>query len=202
MVFGDGSEGMPFALGSDVIAHEFTHRIISRNGGIEYAGESGAINESLADTMAAALDEDWIVGEDVVEDGIRDMSRKVTMDDFVVTDSDHGGVHTNSAIPNHAAYLIGEEVGRDKMGAIYARTIDEHISNDMDFRDLARGTWQAATELYGANSAEARAVKQAWEGVLLVEDGSLWSDGGGFGGGNAGGGPVGSGGGGGAGGSF
>ena len=28
------------------------------------------------------------------------------MDDFVVTSSDNGGVHYNSGIPNHAAYLL------------------------------------------------------------------------------------------------
>jgi hypothetical protein len=177
MEFGLGDDAMPYAMGSDVIAHEFTHRVISKNGGINYQGESGAINESLADTMAAALDQDWIVGEDVIEHGIRDMSREVTIDDFVVTTSDHGGVHSNSAIPNHAAYLIGEDVGRDKMGAIYARTMDNYLSPDMDFRDLAQGTWQAAQELYGRDSAEARAVQQAWEGVLLVDDGSLWNGG-------------------------
>jgi hypothetical protein len=178
MVFGVMEDGTPLAMSDDVIAHEFTHRLIEHNGGIEYEGESGAINESLADTMAAAVDEeDWVVGEDIIENGVRDMSVETTMDDFLVTREDHGGVHTNSAIPNHAAYLIGEEVGREDMGRIYARTIQEHITPDMEFTDLAVGTWRAAVDLYGRDSAEARAVQQAWDGVLLLDgDTSLYTD--------------------------
>jgi hypothetical protein len=201
MVFGVMEDGTPLAMSDDVIAHEFTHRLINENGGVEYQGQSGAINESLADTMAAAFDtEDWIIGEDVIENGVRDMSVETTMDDFLVTTEDHGGVHTNSAIPNYAAYLIGEDVGRDNLGRIYARTIDEYLSPDMEFRDLAVGTWRAAVDLYGRDSAEARAVQQAWDGVLLLDgDTSMYptqnltgsggnaSDGGGAGGGGGGG---------------
>jgi hypothetical protein len=179
MVFGVTSDGVPLAVSDDVIAHEFTHRIINSSGGIDYEGQSGAINESLADTMAAAVDEeDWVVGEDAFTGGVRDMSERYTMDDFLVTKDDNGGVHTNSAIPNHAAYLIGEDVGREAMGEIYARTIQDHIAPDMQFTDLARGTFNAAVDLYGRDSAEARAVRQAWDAVLLLEgDGAVFDGG-------------------------
>jgi hypothetical protein len=187
MVFGLMPDGEPLALSADVIAHEFTHRLIEHNGGITYQGQSGAINESLADTMAAAYDtEDWIIGEDVADGGVRDMSIPRTMDDFLETTADHGGVHTNSAIPNHAAYLIGEAVGRERMGEIYARTIIEHSTPDMTFNDLARATHAAAVDLYGRDSAEARAVRQAWDGVLLLDgDSALFETGGGSSGGGS-----------------
>lgn len=167
---------VPLAVSDDVIAHEFAHRLIQANGGIVYRGDSGAINESIADTMAAAVDEDWIVGEDAIEGGIRDMSAPTTMADYVETEEDNGGVHINSAIPNHAAYVIGEMVGRDALGEIYAETITNYISSTMTFEDLAAGTWNAAVDLYGANSSEAFAVQQAWTGVLLLEDDEIFED--------------------------
>ncbi|MCB0879665.1 MAG: M4 family metallopeptidase [Thermoleophilia bacterium] len=178
MKFGTLEDGTPFAASDDVIAHEFAHRITEHNGGVNYHGESGAINESLSDTLAAAVDtEDWIVGEDIVEGGVRDMSAKHTMDDFVETTDDHGGVHTNSAIPNYAAYLIGDDLGRDTMGRIYARTMNDYLSPDMKFTDLAVGTWRAAVDLYGETSKEAAAVREAWDGVLLLNgDTSIYDE--------------------------
>lgn len=179
MHFGVGSDGTPFGLGDDVIGHEFTHRIVGHNAPeLPYEGQQGAVNESLADTLGAAVDEeDWRIGEDIVEGGgIRDMSRPVTMKDYENTESDHGGVHTNSAIPNHAAYLIGDELGKDTMGRIYARTISQHIDNDTDFKELATGTYRSAVELYGVDSAQARAVTQAWDGVLELHGSrDLWT---------------------------
>ena len=108
---------------------------------------------------------------------MRDMRTPTTMSDYVVTEADNGGVHTNSAIPNHAAYLIGDQLGKDAMARIYAQTITEHIDKDVDFEKLAHGTWQSATELYGAKSPEVEAVEDAWNGVLEL-DGSdrLWRD--------------------------
>jgi hypothetical protein len=177
MIFGIGADGEPISAANDVIAHEFTHRLIESNGGITYRGQSGAVNESIADAMAAAVDQDdWLLGEDAFDRGVRDMSRRVTMDDYVETTQDNGGVHINSAIPNHAAYLIGEEVGRDQLGQIYARTIQQHITPDMQFTDLAIGTWRSAVELYGVDSSQAAAVQQAWDAVLLLDgDASIFT---------------------------
>lgn len=170
MVFGVSQQGTPIGMSDDAIAHEFAHRVIKANGDIRYEGQPGAINESIADVMAAAVDsEDWLIVEDAIPGGLRDMSRPATMDDYLDTTEDHGGIHVNSAIPNHAAYLIGEQVGRDRMGAIYARTIREHLKHDMEFTDLATSTHRAAVELYGRDSSEARAVVQAWDGVLHLD---------------------------------
>jgi hypothetical protein len=177
-VFGVAAEGTPFGFGTDVISHEFTHRIDHANATMPYQGEQGAIDESLADTMAAAVDTDYQVGEDVVPAQYqRDMSIPSTVSDFVETDEDFGGVHTNSSIPNYAAYLIGRKVGHDELGAIYAKTIDEHLDSSVTFEKLATGTWRSARELYGADSAEVRAVEQAWDGVLELHGSRrLWPD--------------------------
>ncbi|MBC7662706.1 MAG: M4 family metallopeptidase [Caulobacter sp.] len=179
MAFGIYDKKVPFAMSDDVIGHEFTHRIVEKQAkGIKYEGQSGAVNESLADTMGAAIDkEDWLVGEDVVPGGVRDMRTPTTMSGYVDMVGDNGGVHINSAIPNHAAYLIGDKLGKDAMARIYAKTITNHIDKNVDFEKLAHGTWQSATELYGAKSREVEAVEDAWNGVLELDGNDrLWKD--------------------------
>lgn len=58
----------------DVMAHEFTHMVTSKNGngGLDYRGESGALNESFSDCLAmgvckSALDIlPWTIGSDLM----------------------------------------------------------------------------------------------------------------------------------------
>ena len=45
------------------------------------------------------------------------------MDDYVNTSSDNGGVHTNSGIPNKAAYNTIRSIGKDKAQQIYYRRL-------------------------------------------------------------------------------
>lgn len=76
MVFGLGGyiEGhkMNPVVNLDVMAHEFTHLItdFNGNGGLNYYGESGALNESFSDIFAACVefyakgeDANWLIGE-------------------------------------------------------------------------------------------------------------------------------------------
>ncbi|EWG10364.1 neutral protease [Cytobacillus firmus DS1] len=48
---------------------------------------------------------------------------------------DNGGVHVNSSITNHAAYLIGQELGREKLGKIYYRALTLYLTSNYDFND-------------------------------------------------------------------
>jgi len=62
-------------VGLDVAGHEYSHLVIGRNGsgGLTYQGESGAINESIADMMGAAIEfysgigPNWTIGEGIVK---------------------------------------------------------------------------------------------------------------------------------------
>ena len=73
-IFSDSSIMKP-VVALDVMAHEFTHLVIDFNGhtGLEYQGESGALNESFADIMGTAVEfftfgsnANWSIGEDVM----------------------------------------------------------------------------------------------------------------------------------------
>ncbi len=125
----------------DVLAHEFGHGVIDHTANLVYRGQSGALNESVADVFAACLKQrvlgqtaaegDWLIGEGIFTPSIqaralRDMAAPGKayddpgigadpqvghMDDFVVTTSDNGGVHLNSGIPNRAFQLAAVSIG-------------------------------------------------------------------------------------------
>jgi len=69
MVYGDGGRIFkPLPYGLDVIGHEFTHGVIGSTAGLEYKGQSGALNESYADIFGALIDRgNWTIGEAVIK---------------------------------------------------------------------------------------------------------------------------------------
>ena len=143
MVFGDG-DGVLFSplTGSlDVIGHELGHGVTEDEAGLEYFGQSGALNESMSDVFGSLVkqfklgqeagDADWLIGADVFSpeiqgDALRSMKAPGTafddptlgkdqqpadMDSYVETVEDNGGVHINSGIPNHAFYTTATTLG-------------------------------------------------------------------------------------------
>ena len=107
-------------LAFDVFAHELAHGVSSWSlfGGLTYQGQSGALEESHSDTMGAMADGNWLVGENTAGGAIRDMSNppappfgdpdRFGNNEFVITSTDNGGVHTNSGIINKVAFLIAD----------------------------------------------------------------------------------------------
>lgn len=143
MVFGDG-DGEVFTgfTGSlTVIAHELGHGVIESAGGLVYAGQSGALNESIADVFGVLTEQharqqtvdeaSWLIGAGIFTaavqgEALRSMSAPGTaydddvlgrdpqpahMRDFVDTTADNGGVHINSGIPNKAFHLAATALG-------------------------------------------------------------------------------------------
>lgn len=129
--FWDGTQmyyGADYASADDVVGHEMTHGVISHNADLFYWGQTGAINESLADTMGEivdhrfgydpATDSLWTVGEDLPIGAIRSMKDPTLFGDPDSTSSSHytaddgywdnGGVHTDSGVANKTAYLISQ----------------------------------------------------------------------------------------------
>jgi Zn-dependent metalloprotease len=93
---------------------------------------------------------------------------------------DEGGVHTNSTIPSHAFYLAIEG-GRNRVSGLTVQGVGaanrEQIEKSFyrafafllpasaNFSTARAATIQAARDLYGANSAAATAITQAWTAV-------------------------------------
>ncbi len=169
MVFGDG-----YAAPLDVTAHEVTHALTERTAGLVYEGESGALNESISDIFGSNLDpDDWEMGEDLPDGAIRDMAHPERfddpghVDDYVDTSADHGGVHTNSGIPNRAYVNMVESIGRDASARIVYDAVTQHLDAHSGFEDFRTACLQAAEDRYGADSPEYRGVDESFRAVGL-----------------------------------
>ncbi|MEH7355617.1 M4 family metallopeptidase [Neobacillus drentensis] len=179
MVYGDG-DGTTFTSLSgslDVIAHELTHAVTERTAGLEYRYQSGALNESISDTFGVFLDkDDYLIGEDVYTpkkagDALRSLSNPSLygqpehMSNYVNTTSDNGGVHTNSGIPNKAAYLTISNLGISVAEKIYYRALTVYLSPKSNFSDARASLLAAAADLYGTGSTQYNAVASSWTQV-------------------------------------
>ena len=87
------------------------------------------------------------------------------MDQFYTGAEDNGGVHINSGIPNKAAYLTIQSIGKEKAEQIYYLALTQYLTSNAEFSDAKIALKQAADELYGHNSNESQSVAQAWTKV-------------------------------------
>ncbi|RFA19260.1 M4 family metallopeptidase [Subtercola boreus] len=145
MVFGDGDGEVfgRFTASVSVIGHELSHGVTQFTAGLDYQGQSGALNESYSDVMGALVEQfqkkqtaaeaSWLIGQGlftpaVKGEALRSMLNPGTAYDdpvlgkdpqpadmahYVETTDDNGGVHLNSGIPNRAFALAAIEIGGD-----------------------------------------------------------------------------------------
>ncbi|GAA0908046.1 M4 family metallopeptidase [Streptomyces thermoalcalitolerans] len=200
MVFGDGDGEifLDFTIAVDVIGHELTHGVVQHTANLAYFGQSGALNESIADVFGSlikqyalgqtAAEADWLIGAGLLgprvsgtalrsmkapgtaydDDVLGKDPQPATMDDYVHTGSDNGGVHINSGIPNRAFYLVATALGGhawERAGQIWYDVLTGgRLEVDAQFTDFATLTVRAARERYG-DGDELEAVRKAWEQV-------------------------------------
>lgn len=95
------------------------------------------------------------------------------MSGYVETEDDNGGVHLNSGIPNRAFFLTADALGGyawERAGRIWYDTLTGGtLSADSSFARFAEVTTNAASSRYGDDSAERRAVAEAWRTVGVLE---------------------------------
>ncbi|WP_030754670.1 M4 family metallopeptidase [Streptomyces sp. NRRL F-5135] len=195
---GDGEIFLDFTLPVDVIGHELTHGLTQYTANLSYSGQSGALNESMSDVFGSlvkqyTLDQtaeqaDWLIGEGLLAEGVTGVALRSmkapgtaydddvlgkdpqpgTMEDYVRTNQDNGGVHINSGIPNHAFYLLAERLGGkawERAGQIWFDVLTGgELAVDADFADFAKLTLAAARSRYGSGE-ELEAVTKAWSQV-------------------------------------
>ncbi len=88
--------------------------------------------------------------------------------------TDNGGVHLNMSIPSRAGYLTAEVIGREKTARIwYSILANRYLSPRAQFTDMRLAALQAATDLYGENTSEVRAVELAFDTVGIT--GESWT---------------------------
>jgi Zn-dependent metalloprotease len=179
MIYGDGGQIFkPLPYGLDVVGHEFTHGVIGSTAGLEYKGQSGALNESYADIFGALIDRgNWTIGETVIKSppyprpylrSLEDPNAKgafnakkplagvgqpAHVSEYanlpINRKNDNGGVHINSGIPNKAAFLITTAIGPEKAEQIFYRALTQYLTPSSQFKDNALALMQAYKDLYG-----------------------------------------------------
>ena len=180
MVYGqrlDAGKLMSLSVDLDVVGHEMFHGVTDSTARLEYAAQSGALNESYSDIFgiiianfgnADARTWTWKVGEGLSPNGkpFRDMQnpplfgQPAHMKDFkvlpITRKGDWGGVHTNSGIHNKAAYNILTAVGSTKqlvfrheeVAAVFYLALTQQLSRTSQFSDSRRGVVTSARTLF------------------------------------------------------
>ncbi|MEH7463133.1 M4 family metallopeptidase [Bacillus thuringiensis] len=183
MIYGDGDgvEFAPLSGALDVVAHELTHAVTEYSANLRYVNQSGALNESFSDVFGYFVDPaNWDIGEAVYTpavkgDALRSLSnpekydQPAHMKDYQylpeTDEGDNGGVHINSGIPNKAAYLTINAIGKEKAEKIYYRALTTYLTPTSDFSKARAALLQSAADYYGVNSATYKAVEKAWNDV-------------------------------------
>ncbi len=193
MFYGNGASVFkPLAGALDVAGHEMSHGVIQNTANLEYQGESGAINESIADAFGVLIDwGDWKLGEDIIANTnafptgcLRDMQNPNNggssindvgngwqpdhYDERYTGSQDNGGVHINSGIPNKAFYLIANSLGKSKTEKIYYRALSNYLTRSSKFIDLRLALVQAAGEVAEVTTNDINVVKNAFDQVGVL----------------------------------
>ncbi len=192
---GDGTVFDRFTKPVDVLGHELSHAVTQFTANLTYQGQSGALNESISDVFGSCLKQrllgqtadqaDWLIGEGIFLPSVQGRALRsmaepgtayddptlgkdpqvATMADYVDTQDDNGGVHTNSGIPNKAFHLAATGIGGtswDGAGTIWYAALTSGISADTDFAAFAAATVTAAEAV---SPEVAEVVRSAWEQV-------------------------------------
>ncbi len=179
-VFGPG-----FAT-KDVVSHEWTHAVTQHSADLVYSYQSGALNESISDIFGVMVDrDDWLMGEDTPIGAIRSLQDptlygdpgKVSDSQFYCGHNDNGGVHTNSGVPSHAAYLMSDGgsynghtisgIGRSRTEQIFYRALTVYFSSSTGFNQAYTGLRAACADLYGNSSTYCTNVTNALQAVEM-----------------------------------
>ncbi|MDN4862806.1 M4 family metallopeptidase [Priestia megaterium] len=190
MVFGDGDGEMfiSFANSLDVVGHELTHGITQFTSGLEYNGQSGALNEHLSDVFGIAIkqyhlqqtaeDADWLIGADIMGptlkgQALRSMKAPGTaydnklmgkdpqpdhMRNYFHGERDNNGVHINSGIPNKAFYLVAKEIETDKAALIWYHAM-QSLYATTKFNQFVQIVIKAAQKLVDSGDVPEKAIK-------------------------------------------
>jgi len=195
----DMAYGQGFSQADDIVAHELTHAVTEFSASLIYQYESGALNESYSDIFGETVDlrngsgtdtpaVRWQMGEDLPGTGAgRNMMDptlfgdpgKVSDTQYHCGGADHGGVHTNSGVPNHAYALMTDGgtyngqsisgIGLIKAGKIQYRALTVYLTQSSTFLDNYNALNQSCTDLIGTAGITAANCTQVTNALKAVE---------------------------------
>ena len=196
MVYGqrhDGTGFLSMSVALDVVGHEMFHGVTDMTSRLEYAVQSGALNESYSDIFGVIIANQpnldsrtwkWQLGAGLLPNGapFRDMSnpplqgQPAHMRDFKVLPNtrkgDNGGVHTNSGIHNKAAFNILTAVKGGvlvftptEVAIFFYLALTQRLSRTSQFADSRTAVLDSARTLFRTLGPAALAEK-----ISAIED--------------------------------
>ncbi|MEV5506071.1 M4 family metallopeptidase [Streptomyces orinoci] len=168
MVYGGGDkEYRTLSAGLDVVGHEMTHGVVENSAGLVYAGQSGALNEALADYFGAAIRTNtYGIAMDDPDAGLlggslcrtksprqcafRDLGDgRTTSKSFLGVSfaTDNGGVHLNSTIFSGALWDMRKDLGPTLADKIVYRALTRYMTPLDGFTEGRNAVLAAAREL-------------------------------------------------------
>ncbi|MBS1715290.1 MAG: M4 family metallopeptidase [Armatimonadetes bacterium] len=196
--FGDGDMPTygPFTC-LDVVAHELTHGVIHATSNLGSLDQTQALEESIADVFGAMTELSvfgdspavWLVGEKVVTPyylggALRSFDDPESLggidhySEWTLSTEPHDGagignkafamVAHGGAVPNEPGQTVTGGIGTRKAELIWFRAVRYGLTLSGRFPDMRRETTQAAIDLYGRGSTEAKWVKKVWDEYLGV----------------------------------
>ncbi|MBE5322283.1 M4 family metallopeptidase [Pedobacter sp. MR2016-19] len=192
---GDGNIFIDFTKGNDVIAHELTHGVTQYTLGLNYANESGGLNESISDVFGTMFRQweanqdfttaDWLIGSDIMGPGatlrgftcLRDMAAPGAKHCLSPQPNHYSKYkpgmdpHESSGIPNFAFYTAAKTLGGNSWltaGKIWYQAVAGFgTSPNMTMKQFANRTRSVAKSLFTGQKSVISAIDSAWKSVGL-----------------------------------
>jgi Zn-dependent metalloprotease len=178
MTYGDGIENTHPLTAIDVAGHEMSHGLTAATANLEYAGESGGLNEATSDIFGTAVEffaknttdvGDYLIGEkiDINGDGspLRYMD-KPSKDgqslDYWDEKAGDVDVHYSSGIANHFFYLLAEGSGAKEINGVKYDSPTKDGSKVTGIgQQKAYKIWYKALSTYMTSTTNYKAAREA-----------------------------------------
>ncbi|MFI6846211.1 MULTISPECIES: M4 family metallopeptidase [unclassified Kitasatospora] len=183
MIYGNGDAKLrQFSAALDVAGHEMTHAVVQHTAGLLNAGQSGAMNEALADYFGNAVEvtargipmsdpKAALMGESLCRTGTPEEcanrgldDHRTTVDDYLGAglDLDNGGAHLNATIFGGALWDIRRTLDPLTADRLVYRALAEYLTPLDDFVD-GRGAVLAAGRSLNLSHSQLRSVAAAFD---------------------------------------
>jgi len=175
----------------DIAGHEFTHAVVELTAGLPVTGQSGALNEALADVFGHTFTpENWTIGEGspigilrYMDDPTRSPAPNGPQPDRMFSQNYYCGVnqsaytHINNGVINKAFYLMvdggnfnGCQIGGqglDKVVPVFYRALSVYLTPTSNYGAMYDAMNRACTDLYSESSTTCITVKSAMQAVEM-----------------------------------
>ncbi|MFJ6697109.1 M4 family metallopeptidase [Streptomyces sp. NPDC091272] len=178
MTYGDGIGNTHPLTAIDVAGHEMSHGLTAATANLEYAGESGGLNEATSDIFGTAVEffakngedvGDYLIGEEIDINGdgspLRYMD-KPSKDgqslDYWEAGAGDVDVHYSSGIANHFFYLLAEGSGAKEINGVQYDSPTKDGSKVTGIgQQKAYKIWYKALSTYMTSTTDYQAAREA-----------------------------------------